>query len=55
MGGALHVSRIVVVMFSVRVFSESQASCHCSVVKWVCSNSNMRSSMRCELRSKNLM
>jgi hypothetical protein len=45
MGGALHVSRTMVVMLSVMVFSELQASCHCSVVKWVCSNNIMRSSM----------
>ena len=54
-GGALHVSSTTVVIFSVRVFKEWQAWCHCSVVKWLCSKSVMSSSMKCELLSKNLV
>ena len=33
MGVMLHVSRTMVVMLSVSVFSELQASCHCSSVR----------------------
>ena len=33
--GALHVSIIVVVMLEIRVFSEVQAICHCSYVRWL--------------------
>ena len=55
MGGALQVSRIVVVILSVRVVSELQASCHCSDVRWLCSKRIMSSSMWIKLFSKNLM
>ena len=55
MGGALHVSRTMVVMLSVRVFSELQASCHCSFVSWLFFNSCMSSSIWFELLSKNLV
>ena len=55
MGGAVQVSSRVVVMLSVRVLSELQAICHCSFVRWLCSNSMMSLSMWFELLSKNLM
>ena len=55
MGGALHVSRTMVVMLSVREFTDLQASCHCSPVRWLCLNSCISLSIWFELLSKNLM
>ena len=55
MGGALHVSRTMEVILSVRVFSELQACCHCSFVRWLFSNRCISSSIWLELVSKNLV
>ena len=52
---ALHVSRTVAVMLSVRVCSELQASCHCSFVKWLYCNSSMSLYIWFELLSKNFI
>ena len=52
---ALHVSRTVAVMLSVRVFSELQASYHCSSVIWLYCNSSMSSYIWFELLSKNFI
>lgn len=54
MGGAQHVCKTVVVMLSVRVVRELQASCHCSFVRWSCSKSESNSSIRLELDSRNV-
>lgn len=54
--GALCVSRIVVVMLEIRMFSEVHAICHCSSVKWLLLLSSCVSSfIWVELPSKNLM
>ena len=55
MDGALHVSKMMLVMLSVRVFSESHAKFHCSFVSWLYFNNSMSSSICIELVSKNLV
>ena len=46
-------SRTVVVILSVRELSDSHASCHCSLDKWLLCNSCISSSIWSELFSKN--
>lgn len=53
---ALHVSRTMVVILAIRVFSELQAICHCSFVMWLLFLSNcVSSSIWFELPSKNFI
>ena len=54
-GGAVHVSRTVVVILLVSVVSEVQASCHCSLVDWLFCKSWVSSSIWFECASKNFV
>ena len=53
-GGALHISRTIVVILSVIVLNELQANCHCSFVNRVFCRSCVSLSMCLERLSKNL-